>query len=164
MNRQNYLKLYGFLRNNPMLLTATVWLNRVITALIYGFYPLFLFYLFWTKQKGWLCYLLIPFFSFVAVSLLRAAVNARRPYEKFAVEPLIDKQTKGHSFPSRHTFSIFIIGFCTLPFQPAIGTTVLCLGVLLAVSRVLLGVHFIHDVVAGALFAAGAYFIGFHFI
>ena len=55
-------------------------------------------------------YLAIPGISFVAVSIFRKCYNAKRPYEIYDFKPLIPKDTIGKSFPSRHVFSIFVIG------------------------------------------------------
>ncbi len=97
----------------------------------------------------------VPALSFILVSLLRRAINAPRPYEVFNAQPVIAKDTLGKSFPSRHTFSIFIIGMtfyacCPLTWS---GPAILALGCVLGTIRVLAGVHFPRDVIAGA--AAG---------
>lgn len=161
MKKERYLKLYDAIEKRPRLRRTIETLNRTVTALVYAFYPLFLIFLLVKNQTGWLRFLLVPYLSFVAVSFLRHRLNAQRPYEKFGVAPLVDKKTKGHSFPSRHTFSIFVIGFSTVAFLPNVGYAIVAMGVLLAACRVLLGLHFIRDVVAGFLCAAAACFIGF---
>ena len=56
--------------------------------------------------------------AFAAVTLFRKAVNAPRPYETLGIDPLIEKDTAGRSFPSRHTFSLFMIAATWLVAQP----------------------------------------------
>lgn len=104
---------------------------------------------------------------FVAVSCLRAVINAPRPYEviEFYTEP--PKNKSGRSFPSRHVFSIFLIAASSVLWQPQIAVTLAVLGVLLAACRVLLGIHYVKDTVAGALIGTVCGVIGalvMHFV
>ena len=94
--------------------------------------------------------LLLPF---LLVTLLRRLINAPRPYELIDIYPSAPKNKKGESFPSRHTFSIFLIATLCIPWRIYVAVTLAVLGVVLAVCRVLLGYHFVRDVVAG--FAVG---------
>ena len=89
---------------------------------------------------------------FVIVTLVRRAVNAPRPYELFSeIYDTPPKHKKGLSFPSRHVFSAFLVATVAMPSSPILASVALLLGACLAASRVLLGIHFIRDVVAGAL-------------
>jgi membrane-associated phospholipid phosphatase len=107
--------------------------------------------------------LLVPGISFVLVSVFRRIVNAPRPYEVFDGVPVIAKDTLGKSFPSRHAFSIFVIGmaFCACCPLTWAGPTILVLGVALAVIRVIAGVHFPRDAIAGALAGILLGYMGF---
>ena len=101
--------------------------------------------------------LALTFVPFVCVSLIRKKINAPRPYElyDFAAVGLPSPGKKsGSSFPSRHVFSAFLIGSLFCFFCPAVGAAVLALGALLALCRAVLGVHFVRDVVSGALLGA----------
>ena len=106
----------------------------------------------------------MPLGSFVILSALRKGINAPRPYEVYETSPLIPKNTKGKSFPSRHVFSIFIIGMTFYYCCPApeLGIVILILGIFLAILRVVSGVHFIKDVVAGALLGILMAELGFY--
>ena len=55
------------------------------------------------------------------------------------------------SFPSRHVCSIFIIATVTFYLYPLPGMVLFAAGVVLAVVRVVTGVHFLRDVLAGAV-------------
>lgn len=173
MKKQTYQKMTGFLRNHPAQAKAVITTNKTITYAIYLAYPCLLCWLFFHNgissitsrnidTSFWKA-LLVPAISFVLVSLFRKALNAPRPYEVFGLPPVIAKDTKGKSFPSRHTFSIFVIGMtflatCPLPWT---GWLVLALGVCLATVRVLAGVHFPKDVIAGALLGITFGLLGF---
>lgn len=92
---------------------------------------------------------LITGVPFVTVSALRHFINAPRPYELFEFYEKKPKKKFGRSFPSRHVFSIFVIGTVIIPENVFLGIGLLVLGVILAVLRVLMGLHFIRDVAAG---------------
>lgn len=104
-------------------------------------------------QKG-IIFFLVPFFSFVAVSVLRSHLHQKRPYEVYDITPLIPKETKEKSFPSRHVFSIYVIGVTLCFYQIFLGILVCVMGLFLAVLRVVTGVHFPRDVFWGAVIGA----------
>lgn len=94
------------------------------------------------------------------VTLLRSLVNAPRPYELYDIYEHAPKRKGGHSFPSRHACSIFAIGTVSLFIYPIMGVILLLLGLILCAARVLVGIHFIRDVAAGALSGAVCGIIG----
>ncbi|HEY2647032.1 MAG TPA: phosphatase PAP2 family protein [Candidatus Acidoferrales bacterium] len=59
------------------------------------------------------------------------------------------------SFPSGHAMSAFAIAIPLCIFYPELQTILLALSVSIAVSRVVLGMHFVSDVVVGSLMGAG---------
>lgn len=135
-------------------------LGRTCKALKYAcylLYPALLVILAWKWVRGghtsmpWdlLRALMVPAVGFVLVSLMRRAINEPRPYEACGIEKLIDKDTQGKSFPSRHSFSIAVIGMCWLRFVPAIGVLILLASLAMAWARALAGVHYPRDVVCG---------------
>ena len=88
---------------------------------------------------------------YILVSITRRIINAPRPYQLYDFYEVLPKGKKGCSFPSRHVFSAFVIAVFAYRFSVLIFAVLLILGTLLAVARVLLGIHFIRDVAAGAL-------------
>ena len=100
---------------------------------------------------------------FAVVSVMRALFDFKRPYEviDFPHFAAMRRERKaGKSFPSRHVFSAFLIGTLWLMYSPYVGTAVILLGAFLAVERVLLGIHFVKDVVAGAVIGVASGLIG----
>ena len=145
--------------------------NKAITDAVYVAFPCLL---------AWLAYeaailggkdalgsllraILVPGVSFALVTVVRKAINAPRPYEVFEAAPVIPKDTHGNSFPSRHTFSIFVIAmtFCAVCPIAWAGPAMLAAGAMLAVIRVVSGVHFPRDVVVGAFLGVLAGIVGF---
>ncbi len=180
------------LHANPALERAVCLANKLITYAIYVAYPCLVAWLFFSDgwpeallNGDWSTFaapagaaaskvpidgpaallyaLIVPGISFVLVTVLRRAIDAPRPYTVFNTPPVIPKDTRGNSFPSRHAFSIFIIGmtFCACCPVPWAGPVILALGCVLAALRVVGGVHFPRDVIAGAALGIALGWIGF---
>ena len=98
--------------------------------------------------------------GFVMVTLLRHFIDAPRPYELYSFYEVKPKEKSGKSFPSRHAYSAFAISTLAFSVSPLIATVFLFLAAIMCVCRVLLGIHFIRDVAAGALIGAVAGIIG----
>lgn len=123
--------------------------NRVVTYLCYLAYPALLAGLALLRDGRFWRALVVPAVCFAAVTLLRRAINAPRPYEALAIDPIIQKDTHGNSMPSRHVFSIFMIAMTFLWIIPWAGGVLLVLGAVLAAIRVIGGVHYPRDVLVG---------------
>lgn len=63
------------------------------------------------------------------------------------------KNSKPDSMPSRHTASAFIIAMAILRFNVWAGIAYLFIAVMISVSRVCAGVHYVRDVIVGAAIA-----------
>ena len=98
---------------------------------------------------------------FILVSILRHIINAPRPYELYDFYKTPPKQKCGKSFPSRHAYSAFSIATAALFILPWwVGAILITSAVFLCIARVLLGIHFIRDVLAGALIGIASAIIG----
>ena len=150
MTKQQYEKWSAPFRRNEKALKGLLYLNRGLTALVFAAYPLLLLYLFVTGSKKCFSCVMVPAVSFVGVSLFRRWYSAGRPYELLDITPLIQKDTRGKSFPSRHVFSVFIIGMTFFYVNGMLGCAVFFIGIVTAFVRVIGGVHFPKDVAAGA--------------
>lgn len=147
---QRYEQWAAPLRGRPGVVRALNIVNRGIEVVFYAAYALLL---------GWACvsdpWRLAPLVGvtavgFVAVSFFRKRFNVPRPYECCAIAPLIARDGAGKSFPSRHTFSAFAIAASWFAASVPVAVVLLVAAGVLAVCRVLGGVHFPRDVVAGA--------------
>jgi len=146
MTRESYEKITGILRGHPRRIRLVCLFNHTLTGFIFVLYPAFLLLLFLEGSTFFLRALFVPAVSFAAVTVFRRIFNTPRPYEKFGLPPAI-----GKSFPSRHVFSVFIIAATIFYVHPSAGILLGLLGVVLAVLRVIGGVHEPRDVIAGAL-------------
>lgn len=102
--------------------------------------------------------------SFVGLSVVRKIINAPRPYEKFDMSPVLEKDTKGKSFPSRHVFSVFIIAMTIFYEHSGAGVLLGIIGLLLGIVRVLVGVHEPKDIIVGALAGIVCGIVGYYVI
>ena len=136
-------------------------MNQLLTAIVFCVYPLFLVVLFLEKDDFLIRAVFVPAISFVGVSIFRRVLNVKRPYEKYGIEPVIEKDTKGKSFPSRHVFSVFIIASTIFYYHPGAGVLLGIIGIILGIMRVMGGVHEPVDVIAGALIGIGCAWIGY---
>jgi undecaprenyl-diphosphatase len=59
------------------------------------------------------------------------------------------------SFPSGHTITAFAVAVSLAAFYPDLGIGLLFCAASIALSRILLGMHFLSDVLAGALIGSG---------
>ncbi|MDD6432277.1 MAG: phosphatase PAP2 family protein [Lactobacillaceae bacterium] len=154
-----YRHLSAPFRQHPHLVTALRIANRVVEVIMYGAYLFMLAWLIWCGfQQGWPAIwpqlwrlVLIPGVGFVLLSLVRQRLNAPRPYEQWPIDPLIAREKTGDSFPSRHVFSATVIAMVSLWLDWHWGLPLLVLALLLAAIRVVGGVHYPRDVVAGAV-------------
>lgn len=166
MTAAEYQKIYRWFSARPAALRAlalaTQWLPRAAMAL----YPLLLVLLagqaFAAPNRANFALLAravcVPGVVFVGGTLLRHRLNLPRPYEQPGFEPLLRKDTAGHSFPSRHAMSAAVIAMAWLRVCPPMGAAMVLLTLAICATRVLAGMHFVRDVAAGAAlgFALGA--------
>ena len=164
MNGEQYRSLSEHFSETRVRSNTVKALHDVLPLVMYIFYPLQLVCL--CINEGWsspvfLRFMLIPLCTFVLVTVLRAVINAPRPYETYSYTPVVNKTTSGKSFPSRHTVSAFIIAMAFLYIRPSIGVIMMMIAMGIAVIRVLSGVHFIRDVVSGAALGLLVGMLGF---
>lgn len=156
MTREMYCKMTQPFRDQPKRAKSLHRANQILTGIVFAAYPLLLIGLFFWQPKELFRAIVVPLDGFIGVSVFRCLVNRKRPYEAFGLPPVIPKKTAGKSFPSRHVFSAAIIAFtfCAIPHLMWIGIVLVVCTVLIAILRVIAGVHYISDVVAAVLIAA----------
>ena len=170
MKKETYIKMTQPFRDNPDMAKGIHIANKLCTCTMYAAYPILLVWLFFNaKYSSYLSLeraILVPGISFVLLSVGRSIMNRPRPYEKFEVPPVIPKDTKGNSFPSRHVFSAMVIAMTFVCMSPWtwLGFIFVGVSIALAVVRVVSGVHYISDVLAGIAVAVLAAIIGFFII
>ena len=152
MTKQQYEKISRPFRA-PAPKKALLTVNRLLTYTGYAIYPLMLIYLFFTANDRLLAAVLVPGSGFVLLTVIRSMINRPRPYETLDIDPIIKKNTKGNSFPSRHVFSMAEIAVTAFLISQPLGWLLLFFSMCLAAIRVIGGVHYPSDVAAGILCA-----------
>lgn len=156
---KNYQEWYDHIaaniENKPFLLSLLRTFNRFMTVVMPIVYLTLLTTIYFREGFGKqiLMYVFIPASGLVILSFIRKKINAPRPYEKWDIKPLLDRDSPGQSMPSRHVFSATIISMACLHASLTVGFILLVLSALLGLVRVLGGVHFPKDVVVGYMCA-----------
>lgn len=112
-------------------------------------YPMLLVHVYFTDLQSLPKLVLVPMHVFLGVTLLRVIIDEQRPYERFDTPSVFGKTTKGKSFPSRHTASAFIIAMAFMYVDFWWGMLAMLIALLIELSRIMAGAHYIHDVLAG---------------
>ena len=141
------LKIYGM----PRLTQSLKTISHIAVALGVVSYALLLFMGYERELTTMLKLVLVSSVPFLLVSLMRRVINAPRPYELYGFYEKRPKGKSGESFPSRHVFSAFLISTLSIPFSIPLFIINTVISFVLAVCRVLTGMHFVRDVVAAAL-------------
>lgn len=158
-----YRNRMQYLAKTPLLTRVLHSVNTILTYAVFLLYPLLLVWV-WKNQSDLLFKaIIIPFNSFIILSVFRYYINRKRPYEAYGVPSAIHKSTTGKSFPSRHVFSAFVIAmtFIYVGPSPIIGIILLLIGTILGALRVILGVHYFSDVIVGAFVGILTGFVGY---
>jgi len=161
LTEARYNKIRNWFLLRPLLLTVMKLLNLWLPRLVYCAYPLLLVVLAVRGDERFWRVLFVPAVAFGAVTVLRRLWNQPRPYEKLAIEPLIRREKKGCSCPSRHVASVTIIALASWYIWPPIGAAMSVIALLIAVIRPLAGIHFPRDVVCGMAFSLVVGMLGF---
>ncbi len=150
MSEKSYERIRQMFLAHPLWYEILKFLYHVLPYVVSLIYCKMLACLFWHHDQRIVQILFVPALIFVIGTGLRAKINAKRPYEK-KITPLISKETKGNSFPSRHLLSAGVILSCAIYLdQDVILLLILC--ILIGICRVLAGVHSCLDVLCGFLF------------
>ena len=155
MKGESYKNVNAYFAGTKARNTTIKALHDVLPLIMYIFYPIQLATL--AVNEGFGNVLFLKFL----ISVIRLAINAKRPYEVYDYTPAVNKNTLGKSFPSRHTVSAFIIAMGFLYINTTLGIIMLCLATAIGLTRILSGVHFVRDVIGGAAIGVIIGILGF---
>ena len=162
MSKEFYVSLNARISSKKHFSNLIKVINAVVTSYMFVLYPAScVCFLISAEYKKLLLSALLCGSGFVLVSLMRRVFSRKRPYEELSYTPVLKGKKKSDSMPSRHTFSVFVISLSSFLVSPWLCFVNLFLAICLALCRILGGVHYVSDVVAGALIALvfGALFL-----
>ena len=112
--------------------------------------------LWWLGNSFWRPWALTVLLSIVGLAVIvltiKFTIRRRRPEGKWGA---IYRSTDPHSFPSGHAARVILIGVLAIGLGPGWLAILLCIWApLVALSRVAMGLHYLSDVVAGAVLGA----------
>ena len=150
MKKETYIKLMEYIRCRKALKGVIEVLYTALPLVMVIMYPLIVVL---NGIRGldhkFILSVIVPAVTLVGVYIMRKLINKPRPYEKYSVSSLITKEKKGQSFPSNHAACGFVIAMTGFSISPLLGGLLLGVAVLIALTRIFSGVHFISDVAAG---------------
>lgn len=165
MKEQTYKKITDWIRKYPKGVQIVNLLDRVLTEVVYVAFFVLLFTMFFNKMYNEAIRMIVVCgVSFILVSVFRHFYNEKRPYAVYDFKPIVEKKKQGHSMPSRHVFSAFIIAMAFSYVDIPFSIIFFVIAVLMAVERVIAGVHYPKDVIVGAVIGVVLGYIGFYLI
>ena len=136
-------------------------LDRGLVAVIAVAYIAALAWLAVSGDARFLKALIVPAATFALVTAIRSTLDKPRPYALHDIDPILVKERKGKSFPSRHVSSAVVIACTLLWLDAAWGIPALVACAVVAFTRIVGGVHFPRDVVAAIALSLACSLVGF---
>lgn len=149
ISTETYKSIVGFFKRNKPCNTVLKLCYNFLPFIMFVSYGILIVFMFFSDIKIFARITLSPLAVFAIVTFFRKIFNRPRPYEKFATPSVFGKDKSGESMPSRHTACAFIIAMAFMYVSIPLGIAYLIISLFIMVSRVLSGVHFISDVLAG---------------
>ncbi len=165
MNEERYAKISNWFRDNEKRMKILNILYKGLpTVTMVEYVVLVIFEIFQGKGKmeEIIRVIIVPLITFGICTTARKVVNEKRPYEAMNITPLIKKDKKGQSFPSRHVLSATIIAMASMYVNVRLGIIMMLISVAIAVIRPVAGVHYIRDVIGGLIIGIVCGVMGFY--
>ncbi|MBQ3583563.1 MAG: phosphatase PAP2 family protein [Lachnospiraceae bacterium] len=165
MNEENYARISGWFRKKEKRLLTFILFYKILPDIVVLAYAGCILYTVISGTSEQMARIIIvPAVTFLLCTVFRKLINKKRPYEELSINPLIKKEKKGQSFPSRHMVSAAVIAMTAMYIHPLFGTCMLIIAILVGVVRPIAGVHYIKDVVAGFVMGVLCGIAGFFLI
>lgn len=165
MTEKNYRKICEWFNQNEKRIEIFRFVYKILPYfIVVGYLVVLGVELFEGQFERILRILLVPAITFLLCTVMRKVFDKKRPYEVLDITPIIKKDKKGQSFPSRHMVSAGVIIVSSFYVNDIVGIVMLVVGFLIGIIRPIAGVHFIKDVVVGFLMGIVCGILGFYII
>ena len=148
MNKRLFFIMYNFALKSERISKAAVMIARWSQKLFVVNYILGGVYVALTDFNYLFKYITVPFITLCYNSFLRKKLNRPRPFTESDIESLTEHKENG-SFPSNHAASAMVIAMAIWHINPIIGVFMVLMAIVTGCSRVMVGVHYPLDVLAG---------------
>ncbi len=159
LDKKIFFQLYNFTVYHQQFSKLVVLITEYSSKLFSTVYLSTLIYLIYSSDPIIEEFILIPAAVYLSAKIIPLLYNRRRPFAEFSLEALV-KQRSDHSFPSTHAASSLIISLSFLNINLFLGMLMIVLGILTALSRIMVGVHYPSDILGAWLIALTFNFFG----
>ncbi|MGN1181470.1 MAG: phosphatase PAP2 family protein [Faecalibacillus sp.] len=143
-----YKTINTMINRFPFIRSCIFFLSKFCPYVIGVFYSLFVLKLYLEQGTSQMLHLLyVPFIVALICFCLRIFVKRQRPWQKYDFIPVDDKNRGGHSFPSIHVGLALAITLCVMPHGPNMSLLLMTMTVIVIMTRLLTGLHYISDIV-----------------
>ncbi|MEZ4211253.1 MAG: phosphatase PAP2 family protein [Candidatus Paceibacterota bacterium] len=155
--------LNSFLNQNIYFDYLVYFFAQIFPFLVFGF---FVWYFLFKQQNlvGFLRVFLITIFSWGLSEILKFAFSFPRPFVLLPEVNALFSFGSQDSFPSGHATVFFALGTAIYFENKKLGCLFLIFGVFISISRVFSGVHYIHDILAGAILGVLVALFGYKYL
>jgi undecaprenyl-diphosphatase len=130
----------------------------VIMAVYFAYVMVVLVAAFWFVKKDRLIARKVVILSAISgilarevfANIIRTLYHRHRPYLTYHIHELISKGNDEASFPSGHATAMFAVASVIYFYNKKLGGFLYALSILTGISRVIVGVHYPSDIIAGA--------------
>lgn len=104
------------------------------------------------KKMGYAVIATVLAHSLICNVFVKPIIRRIRPFDRYSdITVLLDKLPKDYSFPSGHTGASFAFATTVFLYDKKLGVLAYILAILIAYSRMYLGVHYPTDIIGGII-------------
>ena len=162
MDKFVYLSLYNWAKKNKVVNCINLYTVKFSSKFFFAAYSFTCIILILDRNSKIIIFLLAPLFLLITNTCLRKLFKRVRPYEKLDLDVNGRDNKESFSFPSNHAACSSVIATVIFFINPTLGIFLIICSVITGISRVIAGIHYPSDIVAG--WSIGALFgmIGFY--
>ena len=149
MNRETYRKTAEYINSHTKLKSIVSFTEKYSSKPSVIIFFGLLFYLTIKLDARVFAVGAVPFAVFCLVTFIRKKLNFKRPFEEIGFESVVPHST-GNGCPSRHAASCTVISMAAFFISIPLGIISSVFSLIVCISRVITGVHYIRDVLWGA--------------